>query len=761
MFVKDFAKTAIIYNNEEISYKKLIVEITRYSELYTIDKGAMVGIFAENRPEWIYAFFSVWYNGGTNVAIDFMASPEEISYIIDDCTPQLIFTSAENKPALTNAISLSKHKPKILVFEEMVFSDVIKKEEVKNDDNDVAVIIYTSGTTGNPKGVMLTHKNLLTNIVGINALNIMNSADIFAVILPFHHIYPLTGTVLFPFWLGVTIVIVEKLSSDVILSTFQKYKMTILFGIPRLYNLFHKAIMDKINSKGITRLFFALCKLIRNKKFSRIIFGKVHKLFGGKIRYFLTGGSKVKDQVMEDFGVLGFSMTEGYGLSETSPLNTANNTHSVFRKGSIGKPLCNVEVKIVDDEIVVKGDHVMVGYYNKQTETEAVIKDGWFYTGDEGYIDNDGYIFITGRKKELLVLENGKKVNPEEIENKIMELNPDLIKEIGVFAKDDKIFALILPNIDELKKMNIVNIFETMKWQVLDQYNKMARDFKKIFNFKIVTDELPKTRIGKLKRFAFSQIFTQDEKKEVKHEIDLDFEEYSLIKNYLAHAVKKEVYPESHIELDLGLDSIEKVEFISFLEHSFGITVTTEDIASHPLVKEIALYMQEKKTKIEAEETGWDKILENIETVKIKSKPFFSFLTKFFLWLPFKVYYRLKVKGLNTMPKPPYIITPNHQSFVDAFLINAGLKNRFLKDTFFLANEKHFKHKVGRFITNSSNIITVNINTNLKMSLQKIALVLKNNKNVVIFPEGARTRDGNLMEFKKTFAILAKVLNVP
>ncbi len=760
MIIRDFDKTAIIYGEQTISYSSLINNINFFCDLYLIQKGDRVIIFGENRPEWIYAFYSVWYNGGASVAVDYLSSADELSYIIKDCEPRVIFCSSINRQSALDGVKQSGLNLKVIVLDEVVCGQTTKRVEIERDTEETAVLIYTSGTTGSPKGVMLSFKNIYANIEGIMALRMFEKPDRFAVILPFHHIYPLTGTVVLPLLHGITLVIIEKLSSDVILAAFQKHKMTILFGVPRLYNLFHKAITDKIKAKFITRALFNLCRKLNSRGLSRTIFKKVHKLFGSHVRFFLTGGSKINQNVTDDFRTLGFTVTEGYGLSETSPLNTANNSPGVYRTGSIGKPLFNVEAKIVDNEIVVKGDHVMKGYYNKPKETAEVLKDGWFYTGDEGYIDEDGFVFITGRKKELLVLPNGKKINPEEIESKILEISPDLVKEIGVFVKDSQLFALILPNFENLKKNYMLNIMETVKWQILDNYNKAARDFKKVFNFQIVNEELPKTRLGKLKRFVFPQL-SEAKNTVTEHKADPDNGDFRIIKKYLSEVTGGAVYIDSHIELDLGLDSLGKIEFQSFIENTFGIVLSNEDLVSNYMLSDLVDYISERKTKNETEEINWEKILNEDINIKVKSRPFFSFIAKFIILIFGKIYFLLGVRGKKNLPKSPFIFAPNHESFLDPFLIAASLPGKVLKNTYFLANDKHFKKNFNAFIGKSSNILTVDINRNLKISLQKIAHLIKHKKNIVIFPEGARSRDGSLMDFKKTFSILSKVLNVP
>lgn len=756
---------AINYKDDIYTYDDLVNNIFFYADQLEINSRDKVVICMENRPEWIFYFFAIWQNSGCAVATDYLSEPDEIAYIISDSGADTVITSSASYDNILKAVKLSKRKVKVINVDESHRKetsfesdrDYIEFEE----DESVSVMVYTSGTTGLPKGVMLSRKNIAANIEGITNIKVFSSNDIYGLILPFHHIYPLTGTVVMPFVIKARVVIIEKLTSEAIIGAFQKYKITILFGIPRLYTMFHRAIMDKINSSPVTKAIFKIASGIPSRKMRKIIFGSAHRRFGGNVRYFLSGGSKLDDLIMKNFGILGFNVAEGYGLSETSPLISANNTPGVFRKNSIGKPLSNVQVKIVDGEICAKGDNVMAGYHNKPEETDKVIKNGWFHTGDEGHIDKDGFLYITGRKKELIVLPNGKKVNPEEIEKKLLHLYPDMLKEVGVFSKDNGLFAIVLPDFDFFRKNNLTNTFETLRWQVIDKYNRASRDFKKILDFKVISTELPKTRIGKLKRFLFLELIKEN-KQEVTHIEAPDDEIYKIISSKLKELCEKDVYPDNHIELDLGIDSLGRIEFESFIDMTYGVTITADDLSEHGTVIEMYQYIKEKMTKLEeSEDNSWHSILFESFNKQYKSKPFFATLFKILSFLYFRLFIILKVENRKNIPGGPVIFAPNHQSFLDGFMLIAALKLKTQRRTYFIANEKHFKSPIKRFIARNSNLLIIDINKNLKKSLQQIAQLLRERKNVIIFPEGVRTRDGKMSNFKSFFAILSKELDIP
>ncbi len=754
MLIKISSNSKLITEDKTYSYESITTAINSFASYLNININEYVGIFCENRPEWIFAFFSIWKKGGIPVPIDFMSSKEEVLYIINDAKIDTLFCSDQT----FNQIKDIKHI-KILNVDQLLKEKPSLIEDPTKNPSDTAVVLYTSGTTGKPKGVMLSFENLLSNIEGIKEANIASSKDKTIAILPFHHSYPLMVTMLVPLSLGATIVFLPELSSESIIKTMQKNKITVLVGVPRLYEVFHRKIFEKINENPIAKALFKAAKTLNNQKFSKSLFKKVHSQFGGNIRYFISGGAKLDVEIARDLWALGFTIIEGYGLTETSPIVSFNPPNKI-KLGSVGKPIKDVQIKIENGEILVKGKNVMKGYLNKPDETAKVIKNGWFYTGDLGYIDSEGYLYITGRKKEIIVLPNGKNINPEEIEKKILKIS-DLIKEVAVIEKDGNLFAVIYPDFKKVEEKGIVNINETIRWEVIDKYNQTVPQYERIYGFQIVKQELPKTRLGKIKRFLLKDFLEsqQQEKKDIK---EPDYEEYKIIREYLRKISRREVYPDSHIEVDLSLDSLEKIEFLVFLEETFGIKISEEEFSKLETVEKISDYVHKKRERVQIEDINWKKILQKDIHITVKETKYPLIILKRVLKPIFKLYNKLEIRGLENIPKDKNVIfAPNHQSFLDGFLIVASLPDDILEKTYFLAEEKFFSGKIRKWIADNFHVLTVNVNKDLKTSLQKTAKLLKEGKNVVIFPEGARTRNGNLLPFKKSFAILSKELNIP
>ena len=764
IFVKDYNKTAIIYDDREYSYKEVILSAKSFSERINIKKEDRVIIFMENRPELLFSFLGIWNKQGTCVCLDGGFSGEELTYYIKDCEPKYIFTSKVNYEAAVKGLELAgmKNSVEILIVDDIPIDYTGDDLTIEIEDKYfVSLILYTSGTTGNPKGVMLMFDNILINMEGLDEYKMFRTTDRVLALLPMHHIFPLLGAGVVPLGKGSTIVFLKEVSSQAMVEALQKYKITFIIGVPKLWEMLHKKIMEKINSGKITKFIFKLAEKINSKNFSRKIFKKVHDGFGGNIRFFVSGGSKLDPQVSRDFLTLGIDVCEGYGLTETSPMISFTPTDEVV-PGSAGKILTGVTVKIADDgEILAKGRNVMKGYYGRPDATAEVIdKEGWFHTGDLGEIKN-GLLYVTGRKKEMIVLSNGKNINPIEIEQWIMA-NTDLIKEMAIMDYEDKLTAVIYPDFYKLHEEGITNITETFKKGVIDKYNKQAASYKKVLDVKIVQEELPKTKIGKIRRFMLKDVINKKEEK-VQNIVEPSTEEYKNISAFLKSIKNKPIIPNAHLELDLGLDSLDTVELLSHIEGTFGVKIDEQTFVEYCTVEKLAEYVEKHSNEMMNDtKMDWKEILSKDTEGTLPKSNGIGKIIKFILKPAFAFFIKVKKEGLENIEKnEPVIFAGNHQSFLDGFIVNQAVPNSVLDKTYYFADIKHFRKGYMKFMGENSNIIFVDINKNLVNSLQMLSKALRSGKNIVIFPEGTRTRDGKINNFKKFFAILSKELNIP
>ena len=767
-FVTDFNKEAVFYKNKEYTYKDLIREAKYISKVLGIEKGEKVVNFMENRPEFICSFFGIWNSKGVPINIDAGYTAEELEYILTDADPKVIMTSNKNLKVAEEAIKLSGKNIRIINCDEIKSPEDFEVDEYviySPEPEDIGVLLYTSGTTGKPKGVVLTFDNLMSNVDAIVEIKMATPKDRLLALLPYHHVLPLSINLLMAIHIGTLVVLIDELSASAILGALQKYKITIVVGVPRLWEMIHKGLMEKIKSSKIANLLFELCKKVKSVTLSKIVFKKVHQALGGNIRYLVSGGAKLDPNIMDDFKVLGIKVLEGYGLTETSPIIAFTRPDDGCI-GTVGKTIPGVEVKIADDgELLVKGRNVLKEYYNKPEATkEAKDENGWFHTGDLGKIEN-GYITIIGRKKEMIVLSNGKNINPIDIENEIAK-GSDLIKEIAVMEHNNHLLALVYPDFKLIKERSITNITETLKWDIIDSYNINAPAYRKILEIKIVKDEFPKTKLGKLRRFMLKDILKnledggENAHKERSEDPESKTREFQTLAQYIKEEKGENIYPDSHIEIDLGLDSLDIIQLNSFIEKTFGFKIKEEETVDLKVIKDICEYIRKNSKEYHLEKINWSEILKESIDYPLPSSNMI-WLTKIFFAPILKFYLGLKIKGIEKLSKEPRIIICNHESFIDAFAVQRLFKGDMLKNTYYFAIKKHFDKAGLRFMANHGNIILMDINENLKESLQISAEVLKEGKNLVIFPEGARTRDGKLQDFKKFFGILSKELNIP
>ena len=772
----DRNKAAIIYKDREYSYKELLTGIKYYSTLLDIKKDSKVVVYVENRPEIIQSFFSIWEKQGIAIVLDAGYTPEQLLYVFNDAESEYIYVTNKNYKNAVAAKEMYGKSLEIINIDDIVVPKEFQPDNYElNVDNveDTAVILYTSGTTGNPKGVMLSYKNLLSNVNAIKAINLVDETDRVLAILPYHHVFPLNINLLMTMYFGTLVVILDELSSEALRHALREYKISVIIGVPRVWEMLHKAIMNKINSSWITKKIFKICQSINSKALSRLVFKKVYNELGGSLRVMASGGAKLDPEVSRDYLTLGLPMIEGYGLTETSPIIAFNKPTNV-KAGTVGEIIPDVEVKIAEDgEILVKGANVMKGYYNNPTATKEVIdENGFFHTGDLGKFDGD-HLVIVGRKKEMIVLSNGKNINPADIENEIMK-GTDLIKEIAVMEYNNHLMAVVYPDFDLIKHRNITNIKESLKWEIIDKYNVTAPKYRKILEVKIVKNELPKTKLGKVRRFMLNDflkgevveegaegtVVNQQSKKEIEVPEELK-EIYTTLKENIERNYDAQVTPDAHLELDLGLDSLDIVEILSFVENSYGVKIKEEEFTNIKNVLTLAEFIKNHGGTFSNVEIDWKSILNERIDIDLPKSVWVGKLIRIITMPIFSLYFSLKKESQDKISNEPAIYIGNHQSFLDALMFNQAIPMKMMNDTYYIATVVHFDTPLRRYLADRGNILIVDINKNLKETLQVSAEVLREGKNLVIFPEGARTRDGELQEFKKTFAILSKELNVP
>lgn len=612
---------------QSLSYKSLFeksVQLSNFLQHKGIVSGDRVVLFLENGPDWPVSFLAVQHLNAAAVAVDTRLGPEELSRRLTVCFPRLIICQQQNAGILAALNNAGKQIAQLLVVDspeteaEAGTFSIAPLQPVKYPRfTDPAVLFYTSGTTATsqslPKLVMLSHQNLISNIYSVRKLNLCREDDVFISFLPLHHPYPFMVTFLLPLLGGNSVSFPPNIGLDGVIDCIRKTDVNVVCGVPQIFLIFHRYIMNEIKKHAIPVrvLFYAameICWIIRKYlkvNLGKLIFYRAHEVFGKRLRFLISGGASLEKGAVLNFYKWGFTVLEGYGLTETSPV-VSWNTVEHLKINSAGKPIPDVEVTILNPdikgigEIAVKGPNVMLGYFQAPFSTERVIREGWFVTGDTGFLDRDGFLHVIGRNDEVIVFSSGVKVNPEEIEEHYRKNS--MIQEICVFASSQNGLY------ERQQKLMAVVMSSSTAWgeaelaKEIDALSAGLSEHKRISGFLVTKTPLPKTNLGKLKRKQIQQEYSgkialkqkrQKPAQEAQPELDMKLADQLV--RYLSKKTKRRACLEDNLESDLGLDSLGKVELLFELQKAFAIHVpdsATMDIFYAKTVRELALKIQ-------------------------------------------------------------------------------------------------------------------------------------------------------------------------
>lgn len=525
-----------IYEPDRVSLNyseaiKKIEELASFLASEGIKKGDKIAVSGKNSPEWAVSYLAVLFAGAIVVPIDYQLKNTEIESILKASESVAIFIDEEKYDAIDASHfglkakwSLSKNKP--------LYCYDLKAEKPAGhiqqaSSNELAAILYTSGTTGNPKGVMLSHENLVSDCYLAQGNMSIYHTDVFYALLPIHHSYTMLAVFIEAISVGAELVFGQRMVTKAILKDLKEAKVTMFLGVPILFNKVLAGIMKGLKDKGalvygLIRTMMKISGLI--KKVFKVNPGK--KMFGAvldkaslrTIRICISGGGPLAPSIFRMYNELGLDFVQGYGLTETSPIITLNPTYA-YKETSVGKLIPEVEVKIINPdeegrgELAVKGPMVMQGYYKNEKATNEVLQDGWLFTGDVGYLDSDNYVYLTGRAKNLIVTEGGKNVYPEEIENHFQlygEIEQVLVKGYMIDEKQkiEAIEVLIFPNHEwfeqDTAKSGKVYDKAGIKAQLqklVNEVNAGMLPYQRINKLTVLDEAMEMTTTKKIKRF--------------------------------------------------------------------------------------------------------------------------------------------------------------------------------------------------------------------------------------------------------------------
>ncbi len=486
-------------------------------------KDKRIAVIGENRYEWEIAYLSIVCGTGTVVPLDKSLPENELESLIERSKAEAIICSQKyveilKKTKLKYIISMDLEKDndgiisqKRLISEgiQLVKSGNTSFTNAKIDNEKMSIMLFTSGTTSISKAVALSHKNICSNLMDISSILDVNSSDVFLSFLPLHHVFECTVGFLFSLYVGAETVFCDGIRH--IPENLAEYKVSVMASVPAIYERLFKIIKKHLEKQGKVEQILKDEEKYKDSSMEKKkeVFKEIHDLLGGNIKLFISGAASLEPSIEEKFRRLGFNMVQGYGLTETSPVVAIGNK-KYHKTGSIGKCVPSDEVKLLDinkdgiGELAVKGPNVMLEYYENKEATEKVLKDGWFQTGDLARIDEDGYIFICGRKKSVIVLKNGKNIFPEEMETLINK--EDGVEESFIFGKpiskdpnDIKIFVKIVYNKESFEGKTETEIKEYFN-EKIKSINKTMPHYKAIRGIIISDKPLIKTTTNKIKR---------------------------------------------------------------------------------------------------------------------------------------------------------------------------------------------------------------------------------------------------------------------
>ncbi len=746
-----------------------------------VGKGDRCAILAHNDAHWCAAYLGILKLGAVAVPLDTNYSAAQVATIVRDSGAKMLFVS---DTLLANAADTSEHVANIHgEFE------ADQEPAATIESSDPAVILYTSGTTSDPKGVVLSHGNLLAERDGAFAAVAVSDRDAVLGVLPLFHSLAQLANLLLPFAVGARVVYLETINSTDLLRALTERKITIFACVPQFFYVIHQRVMQRVQKSGLLARVIFNTLLGANFRLRRIginlgplLFGKVHDVIGRDMRLLVTGGSKFDPAVGRDLYALGFSIQQAYGLTETSAAATISSPHDAHID-TVGRPFPGVELKIDHGgEILIRGAIVMQGYHNRPDATAAVMQDGWFLTGDLGRMDEAGRVTITGRKKEMIVLASGKNIYPEEIEAHYRK--SPFVQELCVMGlaepgrpSSERLHAVVVPNMALMRERKIVNAGDILRFE-LEGLSAALPPHKRVLGYDISFEPLPRTTTQKLKRNEVEKRARERERSAREADVPLSAEEQAWVDEPQAAAVVPviqarakgaRVRPDANLELDLGLDSMERVELLTGLEGRFGIRVPQAMAAEIFTVRHLVDAMRSGQAGAARPEESWATMLKELPAKDdpalgplLRRRTLAAPILFVLIRLVRVLFFRVQVAGLEKLPASgPYIISPNHQSYVDPFVLCGVLPYRVFKDLFFVGAVEYFETPLTRWVARTANLVPVDPDSNLVPAMKAGAFGLAHGKILMLFPEGERSIDGTVKKFKKGAPILAQHLGVP
>jgi long-chain acyl-CoA synthetase len=758
------------------SYAELDARIERTARgllRHGISRGDRVALLGPNSTDWIVAYFGITTAGAVVVPLDPQLTNDGVGVALAHAEPVLVITTGSRRRELERV----HDDLRFLLFDgdgpdsvRALGSEQAGRELPPRASTDLASLLFTSGTTGTPKAVPLTHGNLAANTSELVAAKIIGTDDRVLVPLPMHHTYPFTVGVLMPLATGACVILPAGISGPEIAQSCSAGRATALLAVPRLCTALWDSVVAGVHARGpaATRLFEALLatsiavRRYTGLRIGRWLFGAVHARLGGALQTVGCGGAKLATDLAWNLEGLGWRLLTGYGLTETSPVLTFN-IPSASRLGSEGRPLPGVEVRLAtaaDDspgEIQARGPSVFAGYWrNPDAAAAAFTADGWFRTGDLGKFDEDGYLYVVGRSKELIVLADGKKFFPESVE-KVYDDNP-LLREVGVFERGGKLAAVVVPDDEEIRNRGALRQAAALREELEDIASRLPA-YERITQYRIVRTPLPRTQLGKLRRHVLPALFDGAELAPASEPTELQAADRALVETARGAEVWQWLqarYPDRPLtldtspQLDLAVDSLEWVALTVEIQSRFGVALNTEHLSRILTLRDLLHEIGAAATKGAEAAIATPPYVRPGQMLRALGAVIYATLRPLV-----RIVLRLRVQGVERLPDGPALIAPNHASYLDPLVVAAALPWRRLRRTYW-AGWVGVMHTspLRRFVSRATQVFPVDPDRDLAAAIRTARELLAAGYSVVWFPEGRRSPSGELTKFQTGIGLL-------
>jgi long-chain acyl-CoA synthetase len=780
---------------ESYSYRDLR-ELAERAGTFLVGEGIRPGdrviLFAKNSPEWPMCYFGILKAGATAVPVAHDSTSAEVVNIARASGAVGILLGEDlldKRPSLGRELADAGLAARLLPFasvfelgDETVENERRKSLVSKTPGDAVASLIFTSGTTGNPKGVMLTHRNLTFMVAELSRVFDLGTTDCMMSVLPLHHTLEFSAGLLVPLAHGSRVTYLPDLTGDTINDTLKHGKVTAIVGVPALWETLRRRVLQRFSDKS--QILESAVKVLADANFEvrartgldfgMFLFLPVHEKLGGRIRYMISGGSALPADVLKTFYGMGFDFFEGYGLTETAPVLSVSTPKGKPIAGSVGKPLAGVEVKIhnPDDagvgEVVARGKNVMAGYWQDAEATASAIRDGWFHTGDLGRFDPDGNLYIVGRSKDVIIDANGKNVYPDEIEELYKE-NP-YIKELSVVGLPDgaaeHVACAVVPDLSREPALAPAEV----KQKIEAHFRNVSAGlpfWKRVRTLEFWEGELPRTSSRKVRRREVTaELRARLDKLRADEDVDESTRNAESGQSWFLEIVADacgKPYASVHMAStldELGFDSLTYNELAAGIENA-GVHVPEGTIFSNARSVAEAYDMVMGRRHAAGSDKRESKKTEDNEADDLKLPTAVARLSKRGLAHAQRWFYtralKTKVRGEAYIPQHTnFIVAANHSSHLDMGAVKVALGDAGHELASLAAADYFFKNKWRRaYFKNLTNLVPMERSGSIRKSLGIAERVLRGGKSLVLFPEGTRSRSGVMTDFLPSLGYLA------